>query len=94
MVASTSVEVTHKVVRGWHIFEAEQMPGLYVANQDARRAYDAVGPAIEKLIELDTGLSCRAVPDVPFSQFISTTGSELAVAAAARQKFNLFKEAA
>lgn len=93
MVASTSIEVTHKVVEGFHIFEAEQMPGLYIAHRDARRAYKAVGPAIEKLVELDTGMTCRAVPDIPFDAFISKARAEL-TNAAAHQRFNLFKQAA
>jgi hypothetical protein len=93
MVASTSIDVTHKVVEGWHVFESEQMPGLYIAHRDARRAYKAVGPAIEKLVGLDTGMVCRAVPDVPFNVFISKARAEL-TNAAAQQRFNLFKQAA
>jgi hypothetical protein len=93
MVSSTSIEVTHKVVEGWHVFEAEQMPGLYIAHRDARRAYKAVGPAIEKLVALDTGQTCRAVPERPFSDFISNTRARLTMAAT-RQRFNLFKQAA
>ena len=93
MVASTSIEVTHKLVEGSHVFESEQMPGLYIAHRDARRAYKAIGPAIEKLVELDTGMSCIAVPDVPFDVFISSARAAL-TNAAARQRFNLFKKAA
>ena len=93
MVASTSIEVDHKVIDGWHVFEADQMPGLYIANRNARRAYKAVGPAIEKLIALDTGMTCQAVPEVPFAEFISNARAEL-INAARRQKFNLFKHAA
>ena len=93
MVASTSIEVTHKVAGGFHIFEAEQMPGLYVAHRDARRAYRAVAPAIEKLVELDTGVVCQAVPDIPFAEFISKARAHL-TNASARQRFNLFQQAA
>lgn len=93
MTASTSIEVTHKVVDGWHIFESEQMPGFYVANRDPKRAYEAVAPTIEKLVKLDTGFDCKALADEPFDQFISEARSDL-TAAAARQRFNLFKDAA
>lgn len=93
MSDSTSIEVTHKVIDGWHIFESEQMPGFYIANMDPKRAYEAVAPAIEKLIKLDTGFDCRAIPESPFEQFISNARADLTIAAG-RQRFNLFKEAA
>jgi hypothetical protein len=93
MASSTSIEITYKVIEGFHIFEAEKMPGLYIAHRDARRAYRAVGPAIEKLIELDTGMSCRAEPDAPFEAFISKARADL-TCAAAHQRFNVFKQAA
>lgn len=93
MVASASIEVTHKEVDGNHIFEAEQMPGLYIASADPRVAFEAIAPAIEKLIKLDTGMVVRVAPEIPFTKFISTTRSEK-TAAVARQRFNLFQEAA
>lgn len=93
MVTSTSVDVTYKTVEGWHIFEADDMPGLYIAHRDPRRAYNAIGPAIQQLIKLDTGMDCRVAPEIPFGEFIGTARAELC-AAVGRQRFNLFKEAA
>lgn len=93
MVASSSIDVTHKVVEGYHVFESMQMPGLYIAHPDPLSAFKAVGPAIEKLVKLDTGMTCTAVPDIPFEVFISKTRAELTTAAA-RQRYNLFKQAA
>jgi len=93
MVASTSIEVTYKSIEGWHVFEADQMPGFYIAHRDPKRAYEAVCPAIEKLIELDTGMVVRVAPEVPLSEFIDNARAAL-TRAAASQKFNLFKEAA
>ena len=69
------------------------MPGLYIAHRDPRRAFNAIGPAIEKLVELDTGMNVRVAPEVPLNEFISTARAALS-SAVARQRFNLFKEAA
>lgn len=96
MVISASIDISYKLVDGWHIFEAEQMPGFYVANQDPRRAYNSIGPALEQLVKLDTGFDCRVAPDVPLKDFIASLRSDLTSACReqAKQRFNLFKEAA
>jgi hypothetical protein len=93
MVTSTSIEVSHRVEDGWHIFESVQMPGFYVAGKDPRRAYSDIGPSVEKLVKLDTGWDVRVAPEIPFDQFISSARSDL-TAAAAMQRFTLFKDAA
>ena len=93
MVASTSIEVSHSVKDGWHIFEAVQMPGLYVAHTDPRIAFGEVSTAIEKLVMLDTGMKVLVAPEMAFSDFIGSVRSSL-TAAAALQRFNLFKDAA
>lgn len=66
----TSIRVDYKNVEGWHVFTSEELPGLYVASQDPELAYNDVGTALEKLIELDTGATCRVSPEVPFSEFL------------------------
>lgn len=91
MVTSTSIDVSYRAEGGWHIFQADQMPGLYVASRDPLVAYSAVGPSIEKLVKLDTGYDVRVAPEVPFSDFIGAARAAL-TAAATRQRFNLFKE--
>lgn len=93
MVASASIVVSHRVEEGWHIFQSDQLPGLYVVNRDPRRAYEAVGPAIAQLVRLDNNIEVTAVPEVSFEDFIGPARAELTVAAA-RQRFNLFKAAA
>jgi hypothetical protein len=93
MVTSTSVDVSYREVDGWHIFQADQMPGFYVSSRDPLKAYEAVGPTIEKLVKLDTGFDVRVAPEVPFSDFIGAARAAMTVAAT-RQRFNMFKEAA
>lgn len=92
MVISTTIDVDYRHVDGWHIFQAVAMPGFYVAHRDPRRAYEAVGPAIEKLVKLDTDIDCKAVPDVPLKEFISGVRADLTVAQSKR--FTLLKDAA
>jgi hypothetical protein len=96
MGISASIEVSYKLVDGWHIFEAEQLPGFYVANTDPRKAYDAIGPTLEQLVKLDTGMDCHVAPDVPLTSFIGNLRADLTSACKnqQRQRFNLFKDAA
>lgn len=92
MDVSTSIEVSYKHVDGWHIFQSREMPGFYVSNRDPKVAFESIGPTIEKLVELDTGVSCKAFADVPLQQFISTARAE--IAGQHSQRFTLLKHAA
>lgn len=67
-IANLSVE--YKNVDGWHVFSSDELPGLYVASQDAETAYNDVAVAIEKLIELNIGVSCKAIALQPVSDFL------------------------
>jgi hypothetical protein len=67
---STSVSVDYKRVEEWHVFTSKDMPGLYVASADAETAYNDVLVAIEKLIELDFGRSCKVAPEISFAEFV------------------------
>ena len=93
MVTSASIEVSYRCEDGWHIFKCKEMPGLYVAHRDPRQGFLEVGPAIEKLVKLDTDMDVRVAPEVSFAAFIGSARSALA-SAVALQRFNLFKEAA
>lgn len=93
MGKSSSIEVSYRCEQGWHIFEAAQMPGLYIAHQDPRRAFNAVGPAIEKLVKLDSNLDVQVAPEMPFADFVGNARAAL-VGTKARQRFNLFQAAA
>jgi hypothetical protein len=69
---STSVGVKYKsTIDGWHVFSSEELPGLYVASQDAELAYNDVATAIEKLLWLDEGVKFQIRPEVPFVQFLA-----------------------
>lgn len=68
----TSFKVDYKNVQGWHVFTSEELPGLYVASKDPEKAYDDVAGAIAMLVELDTGITCKVAPEVPFSEFVQT----------------------
>lgn len=69
---TSSVQVKYKhTLDGWHVFNSDELPGLYVASQDAEAAYNDVATAIEKLLLLDEGVKCKIRPEVPFSQFLA-----------------------
>lgn len=68
----SSVGVRYKsTLDGWHVFTSDELPGLYVASQDAETAYNDVAPSIETLLSLDEGIDCCIRPEVPFAQFVS-----------------------
>ena len=72
----TSVRVEYRHTDGWHIFSSDQLPGLYVASQDAKRAFADVATAIEKLLKLNEGLDVRAEPELSFEEFVRTLQSK------------------
>jgi hypothetical protein len=70
MTAKTSIEVTYKLADEWHVFSCIALPGLYVASKNAKVAYEDVANSIEKLIQLNEGITCKAAPELSFQQFI------------------------
>ena len=66
----TSIRIDYKHVEGWHVFMSKDIPGLYVASQDAREAYEDVGPTLEKLLKLNAGISCKVTPETSFEEFV------------------------
>ena len=67
----TSIAATYKVVDGWHIFVSEELPGLCVASPDLALAYEDVAQSIQALLELDEGVRCTVVPELPLEEFIA-----------------------
>ena len=59
---AAAIRVNYRFVDGYHIYTSEDVYGLYVANRDATKAYAAVGPSLEKLIQLNEGITCRVEP--------------------------------
>lgn len=71
MTVETSICAKYKTVDGWHIFESDDLPGLYIASKDAERAYNDIGPAIEKLIRLDEGLAVKVSAEKSYREFLN-----------------------
>ena len=67
----SSICVRYKFVDGWHIFQSDELLGLYVANLDPKIAYDDVQASIEKLIYLNEGIRCSVIPETTYAEFIS-----------------------
>jgi len=67
---AAAIRVNYRFVDGYHIYTSEDVYGLYVANRDATKAYAAVGPSLEKLIQLNEGISCRVEPVLTFSELV------------------------
>lgn len=70
MGAKTSIRVKYKNVDGWHVFTSEDIRGLYVASQDAEKAFRNVGPAIQAGLKLKLGVECEVEQEVSFAEFL------------------------
>lgn len=59
---ATVVEIPIKIHRqvrdGWFIYTCDKLPGLYVASQDDKEAYDDLPAAISALVEETFGIEC------------------------------------
>jgi hypothetical protein len=75
--AKTSICAKYKSVDGWHIFDSDDLPGLYVASRDAVTAYEDVAPAIEALIDLDEGIKVEAKPELSLAEFLESLKGEV-----------------
>ena len=56
---STEVIVTRRARDGWFVYTCDDLPGLFVASQDDRTAFDDLPASIQKLLKLDLGIECR-----------------------------------
>ncbi len=70
MSAAAAIRVNYRFIDGYHVYTSEDVYGLYVANRDPLAAYEAVAPSLEKLIELNEGISCRVEPALTFSELV------------------------
>ncbi|HEX3881989.1 MAG TPA: hypothetical protein VHW66_04975 [Stellaceae bacterium] len=70
MAGAAAIRVQYRCIDGCHVYTSEDVYGLYVANRDAEKAYDAIAPSLEKLIQLNEGLSCRVEPIMTFSEMV------------------------
>lgn len=67
---STEVIVSRKVRDGWFVYTCDELPGLYVAHQDDRVAYNNLPEAIRLLVKLDEGIDCAVSHAVSYSEFV------------------------
>jgi hypothetical protein len=77
---TAAIRVNYRFIDGYHIYTSDDVYGLYVANRDPARAYAAVAPSLEKLIQLNERISCRVEPVLTFSELVrSARNPELPV---------------
>ena len=79
MGKATSICVEYKFTDGWHVFQSDDIQGLYVANKNAEISYNDVKTAIEKLIFLNEGINCTVWPELDFEEFISAVRENTAM---------------
>ncbi len=68
--------VNYRNIDGYHVFTSEDVYGLYVASQEPEKAFNDVGPAIEKLIRLNENVDCQVEPADSFREFLSALRGE------------------
>ena len=72
-VESTLIDVQYRHMEGYHVFTSEDVYGLYVASKDARKAFDAVAPALELLLEKNYDIAGSTVEPVEsFAEFLKS----------------------
>lgn len=75
MTVNTSICARYKFSEGWHIFDSDELPGLYVASRDPEQAFKNVAQVIEGLFKLDHGVEITVVPEMPVKEFLSRIAS-------------------
>jgi hypothetical protein len=66
---ATVIDVRREVRDSWFIYTSDQLPGLYLASPDDRKAYEDLPAAIRELILLESGVECRVMPRVEYREF-------------------------
>jgi hypothetical protein len=69
---STDLRVMRRVRDGWYVYTCDELPGLLVAGQDDKIAYEDVPESIRVLIKLDHGIDCLVTHKVPYAEFLQT----------------------
>lgn len=67
---TAAIRVNYRLIDGYHVYTSDDVYGLYVASQDAAKAYAAVAPSLEKLIKLNEGIDCSVEPAMTFSELV------------------------
>lgn len=72
MGSATEIQVSRRRKDGWYVYTCDDLPGLYVASQSDREAYEDVPRAIEMLFRLDLGAAVRVLHKLPYDSFVQT----------------------
>ncbi len=92
---SAEVVVRRKVQDGWQVYTCDQMPGLFVASEDDKAAYNDLPASIRALLFLDFGIDCVVSHKLGYAEFVQNMRfGERARAAVAEQTADLMDEAA
>jgi hypothetical protein len=67
---TTAIRVTYRFIDGLHVYTSEDVYGLYVANRDPQRAYEAVAPSLQKLISLNEHVECLVEPALTYAELV------------------------
>ena len=67
---TTEIQVRRRVKEGWHVYTCDQLPGLYVAHQDDKVAYNDLPKTIQLLVKLDDGIECTVSHKLTYAEFV------------------------
>jgi hypothetical protein len=73
---------------GWSIYTCEAIPGLYVANQDDRLAYNDVPKAIALLFKLNWRVSVSVAHKVSYDEFFAKVALRARAVEAVKNRTN------
>ena len=66
---STEVTVKRRASDGWYVYTCSELPGLFVASEDDKVAYNDVPESIRALIKLDYGVKCSVSLKLGYGEF-------------------------
>jgi hypothetical protein len=66
----STITVDYRIIDGWHVFTSADVHGLYVANENQEAAFNAVGPTIETLLQLNENVRVEVRPAITFARFL------------------------
>lgn len=62
------IAVRRQVRDGWYVYTCDKLPGLLVASEDDRAAFNDVPAVIQQLMKLDFDLDCTVVQKLPCAE--------------------------
>lgn len=65
------IQVVRRLRSGWHVYTCDTLPGLYVASQDDKKAYNDLPLAIQTLFKLDHGVSVSVHHKTDYASFMA-----------------------